>query len=487
MVTDLLNFISLLPSIDIDPAETLVVRHVPFEKSLKRVLPWLVVERPELWRAYRRRTQVRSCDRASTWSSNLPFGKASNSCLNSASHGASAGNRSWPASIIALTPATRDFLSLSGRHGIGKWYRSGRRYRNIDEVDGVPNQWLQRWLMHPDYDAYWQAMVPYGADFAKIDIPVLTITGYYDDGQISALRYLKEHYRYKPDADHYLVIGPYDHFGAQQRFKEPELRGYVTDPIAQFDTTELTFAWFDHIFRDTKRPPLLEDRINYQVIGANVWRHASSLEAMSDMRWDYYLTNSVTDGGYKLSREKPTKTGAIRQSVDFADRTGTSANYYPYPIIDKDLDLSKGLVFLSEPLQRSVEVSGAFSGVMRVRINKRDFDFSAALYEQRADGSTMALSHYLGRASYARAIETRELLKPGAISTLPFERTRVTSRSVAAGSRFLLVVDVLKGPFHQVNHGTGKDVSDETIADADQPLTVEWQEDSFVRIPVTVQ
>ena len=54
MVAAVLDFISLLPSIDIDLADTLVVRHVPVDKSLKRVLPWLVVERPELWLAYQR-------------------------------------------------------------------------------------------------------------------------------------------------------------------------------------------------------------------------------------------------------------------------------------------------------------------------------------------------------------------------------------------------------------------------------------------------
>lgn len=48
----MLDFVSLLSSVEVDPAETLVVRHVPVEKSLKRVLPWLVVERPDLWRAY---------------------------------------------------------------------------------------------------------------------------------------------------------------------------------------------------------------------------------------------------------------------------------------------------------------------------------------------------------------------------------------------------------------------------------------------------
>lgn len=61
----MLDFASLLPSVDIDPAETLVVRHVPVEKSLKRVLPWLVVERPDLWRAYQQ-IQWESLEKAMT-------------------------------------------------------------------------------------------------------------------------------------------------------------------------------------------------------------------------------------------------------------------------------------------------------------------------------------------------------------------------------------------------------------------------------------
>lgn len=61
----MLDFVSLLPSIDIDPAETLVVRHSPVEKSLKRVLPWLVAERPDLWLAYQR-IQWESLEKAMT-------------------------------------------------------------------------------------------------------------------------------------------------------------------------------------------------------------------------------------------------------------------------------------------------------------------------------------------------------------------------------------------------------------------------------------
>ena len=50
----MLDFNTLLNQIDLDPAETLIVRHAPIEKSLNRVLPWLVIERPDLWLAYQR-------------------------------------------------------------------------------------------------------------------------------------------------------------------------------------------------------------------------------------------------------------------------------------------------------------------------------------------------------------------------------------------------------------------------------------------------
>src|SRR6185437_7412096 len=49
-----------------------------------------------------------------------------------------------------------------------RWYKSGRPYRQIDQVDGRPNPWLQRWLKHPAYDSYWQSMTAYGSDFARL-------------------------------------------------------------------------------------------------------------------------------------------------------------------------------------------------------------------------------------------------------------------------------------------------------------------------------
>jgi hypothetical protein len=136
-----------------------------------------------------------------------------------------------------------------------KWFASGAPYRKIDQIDGTPNSLLQRWLLHPSYDIYWQNMVPYKEDFAYIDIPVLTITGYYDDAQQSALDYTRQHYFYNPRAEHYVVIGPYDHFGSHAAKKDEMLRGYAIDPVAQFSTPELVYQWMDYVMKGGARDP----------------------------------------------------------------------------------------------------------------------------------------------------------------------------------------------------------------------------------------
>jgi uncharacterized protein len=365
------------------------------------------------------------------------------------------------------------------------WYTSGKSYREIDRVDGTPNPWLQRWLEHPSYDKYWQAVVPYKQDFAKIDIPVLTITGYYDDGQISALQYLKEHYKYNPNANHYLLIGPYDHVGSQRPRKDPILRGYAIDPVAQIDTPEITFQWLDYVMRGGKKPELLTDKINYEVMGANEWKHAPSLEQMNNEVLTLYLTDAKVNDRYRLASEKPSEPGFLSQIVDLADRKNSlNSNYYPSPIVGNMPDFSTGYAFISEPFNEPVEVDGTFSGEIKAIINKKDMDIGVVLYEVMPDGELFHLSYFLGRASYARDMSVRHLLTPGTVESIPFDRTRMVSRKLSKGSRLLVMLNVNINPFAQINYGTGKDVSDENIGDANEPLQIKWRTDSYVEIPI---
>ncbi len=364
------------------------------------------------------------------------------------------------------------------------WFSSGQPYRSIDKIDGTPNPLLQRWLQHPAYDKYWQDMVPYQRDFAQIDIPVLTITGYYDDAQQSALDYTREHLQYNPRAEHYVVIGPYDHFASHAAEKPTVLRGYTIDPVAQVSTPELVYQWMDYVMRGGPKPALLIDKVNFEVMGANQWQHAPSLAQMADKQVAFYFSTAMDGDRHALTPGKG--TGAVPETVDFTDRSlWNNTHYYPSPIIEANLEDNgkvTELIYVSPKFKQQETISGAFSGELDVTLNKQDADLGVTVLEQMPDGRLFHLAYWLGRASYAGHPEKRILLTPGKAARVPFT-TSIVSRAMAPGSRLVVLLDVNKNPFAQVNYGTGKDVSDESVKDAGTPLAISWHGDSFINVP----
>jgi putative CocE/NonD family hydrolase len=379
------------------------------------------------------------------------------------------------------------------------WYASGRAYRDLDKIDGTPNPIWNRWLAHPGYDSYWQRMIPYGEEFARVNIPVLTTTGYYDDGQIGALYYFTQHHRHKPNAEHYLVIGPYNHVSGQLGMRAgpdgtlPPLLGYKPDPVSALDIVELRYQWFDYTLRGGPKPAVLKDKVNYEVMGANVWKHAPSLAAMADRRLKFFLSAERAGDTYRLTETQP-QAVSIPQTVNFADRAAPANTNFGAAnvgnwngndaIVGKSLRTTNGSAFVSAPFQTPVELSGRFSTRLSFITNKKDFDFNVQLYELKPDGEYFQLSYHWARASYVKDRSRRELLTPGRREQLDFESFLLTSREFAAGSRLVVVLSIIKRADAQINYGTGKDVSDETIADAKEPLSIKWLNDSFVDIPV---
>ena len=358
-----------------------------------------------------------------------------------------------------------------------EWYASGKPYRDVDAIAGVPNPWLQKWLQHPAYDAYWQHMSPYRSDYAHIRIPVLTVAGYYGDS--AAISYFSDFSRYNPNAKNYLVAGPWDHFGSQGRQKPGVLRGYTIDAAAHIDTWKLTFDWFDYVMRGKQRPELVADRVNYEVMGENRWRHAASLDAMGTRQRFYLTTRHVSKFAYLLSTKEPSTAGELSQRVDLSDRTTQNNDSYPYLILGKKIDFTDGYAFLTSPLARATEVSG-LDGLFRIRVNKRDIDVGLALYEMLPNGQFVELTYYTERASFAKDASTRALLAPGSVEIVPFQQDYLFSRWVGKGSRLLLTVNVNRNAFAEVNYGTGKDVAEESSADAGAPMNVDWLTGSYV-------
>lgn len=382
------------------------------------------------------------------------------------------------------------------------WYNKGLAYTKLDSLDGEPNPGFNQKLAHPTFDEYWKGITLYKDDFSKIDIPVLSTTGYYDGGQIGSLYYLRSHNQFNKNAEHYLVIGPYSHFGAQE-LPEKNILGYTIDPVAQINIKNLIFDWFDYLFKGADKPALLKDKINYQVMGTNTWKHVPSLDEVATDTLKFYLSDERSEVAFKSTYNTGNKginkhfrlshnsdsTGYLKQDIDFADRSQFSWNLSgDRNIVSKTLTVGQGFTFVTEPFEEDVELSGSVSGVLNVSINKKDFDLNVLVYEQTTEDSFFSLTiPFTTRASMSKGVEERHLLIPNEKTAIPIRNFRMTSKKIKKGSRIVIVVNGIKHPFNQINYGTGKNVSDENVEDAEEPLKIRWYMDSYINLPVNMK
>ena len=371
------------------------------------------------------------------------------------------------------------------------WYTSGKSYREFEHALGDRNLIFHNWLDHPSYDRFWQKPIPYKDQFRHIKIPVLATTGYYAGGEVGTLYYFTEHHRADPHANHTLLIGPYDD-GSMQHGAPANLQGYALDQSAQIELRELRYQWFDYIFKGAEKPALLQDRVNFQVMGSNEWQHAPSLEAMGKGTLKYYMDAAASAGEnfngsnvHRLALRKTSDSKFVQHNVDLADRSDANLPAPP-GIVSKTLLTRNAVLFVSDPLKDAKEVSGLFSGKLDFTINKMDVDLTIALYELLPGGDYVQLFDpaYEIRASYAHDRVIRQLLRAGERQQLTFKSDRLTSRKLESGSRVVMVLGVSKRADRQINYGTGNAVNEESTEDARVPVKIRWYSDSYIDLPI---
>jgi predicted acyl esterase len=262
------------------------------------------------------------------------------------------------------------------------------------------------------------------------------------------------------------------------------LRNYKLDEAAQIDIRyDLTFEWFDYILKGKKKPSILKDKVNFQVMDTDTWMHKSSLSAMTNDTLKLHLSEIKKGDFYSLTDKS--KTSKVDLLVDFKDRkTMNNTEYYPWPLEREKINLKDGLTFQSDVLEKDVIINGSFLGDLEFTINKKDVDFSVILYQLTPEGKYFHLSYYIGRASYAKSREKRELLKQHQLNKVHFENSKLISKKLTKGSRIVAVVNVNKNFNSQINYGTGKDVNTESIKDADVPLKITFTGNSSISIPI---
>ncbi|HUQ53069.1 MAG TPA: CocE/NonD family hydrolase [Gammaproteobacteria bacterium] len=363
------------------------------------------------------------------------------------------------------------------------WYRTGRSYRELPPSSGRAASIFRSWLNHPSYDRFWQKWLPFGPEFDAIDIPVLTITGYYSAGETAALYYFTQHRQHDEAAEHALLIGPFDEHSVVSG-AAASLRDLDIDVVARIDAADARYAWLAHVLRGAERPELVSAAVNYELSGANEWRHESSLTALESNPLRFYLEAMPTGAAHRLVAEQPAAPLALTTTVDLRDRDDFEWRPTRALVLD-GLHAENGAIFATEPFGEDVDIAGRFGGVLDFTVNKYDVDFVMTLYELNAAGVYVKLFDpgYAFRASYARNRTQRRLLVNGVRQQVSFQSERMFGRRLAAGSRLVMALGVNKRADQQINYGAGGDVSEESLEDAGAPVRVRWHEGTFIEVP----
>lgn len=359
-------------------------------------------------------------------------------------------------------------------------YEQHRAFREIDAVVGNPSPVFQQWIAHPMVDAYWDSFNPSADQYARIDLPILSVTGQYDGDQPGAMRHYREHLAHAGEharAQHYLVIGPWDHAGT--RTPKAEVGGLVFGKASLVDMNKLHKDWYDFTMKGRSKPEFLKDRVAYYVLGngAEDWRYAPSLDAVTAESRPVYLgsrdgrANDVFAAG-SLDAAAPAGNG--KPDVYVYDPLDTSSAEVdevevPNPLTDQRWILQqagKYLVYHTPAFAEPVDIAGFFKLSAFIAIDQPDTDFHAIIYEILPDGTNVMLSDDMMRARYRGGDRAAELVKPGHIERYEFDRFTFVARRIQKGSRLRLVVAPVNSLYAEKNYNAGGVVADETGKDA---------------------
>jgi uncharacterized protein len=397
----------------------------------------------------------------------------------------------FPATHNVFYPYDMQWLSLTSGHTsqdqvfddnpfwtgmFRRWIESGTSFRKLDSFAGNPSPIFQEWVDHPDLDAYWDAYNPTSEQYAKLTLPILTITGMYDDDQPGALAHYSRYMQVASAAArarHFLVIGPWDHPGT--RTPKQEFLGMKFGPASLVDLPQLHLDWYRYTMEGGARPAFLQKPVAYYVTGAEKWRYAETLEAITaesrpwfldssgDSARDVHSAGSLSPIG--LSRGAPDQYHYDPRDISLAKIESESD---PDSLLDQEVFLANmaQLVYVSERFEQDQEISGFFRFDVWIAIDQPDTDFVVTVAEISPNGTVAPLSFDIMRARYRESLRSQRLVDTKEPLHYDFTHFTFASRLVRKGSRLKVVLSAANSIKYQKNYNSGGVVADETIADS---------------------
>jgi putative CocE/NonD family hydrolase len=253
-----------------------------------------------------------------------------------------------------------------------------------------------------------------------------------------------------------LILGPWVHgVGATARTRTGELE---FGPEAAIDYDEVVLRWMDRYLRGVDNGVDREKPVRYFVMGENRWRQEDAWPPAAD-RVSFYLAALAESKRGALVSSEPLVEASSSLFVSDPDDPVTDpyAAFGPhdYSGLAGREDL---LIFESEPLAESLEITGPISAEVFLSCDCRDTDLWVKLLEVTPDGTAFNLMSPgldVQRLSYRDPEQGRALLEPGQIYRVRLDNL-MTSNLFERGHRIRAQISATFFPRFSRNLHTGE-------------------------------
>jgi hypothetical protein len=334
-----------------------------------------------------------------------------------------------------------------------------RPLAELDEAAGFHSALWREECRHPTLDAWWEPL-RYQHRIAEVDVPVLHVSGWYDDEEIGT----PANFAAMTAAGRFgqrLLMGPWGHqVNSDRRIGEVDFgRDSVIDLYA------VMTGFLDEMVRG--RPPTEPvPPARVFLMGANEWLDASGWPVPGSAERIWYLDS---DGG-------ATSRFGNGRLVDAAPDAGSPPDEWlhdpdrPVPFLTGASSAQIGgpddyagvetrgdvLVFTSEPLIEPLDAIGAVRLIAHVSTSAADADIAAKLLDVHPNGFAQRLCDGLVRLRYRGGNDRALPVEPGAVYAVEVPMWD-TSQRFLPGHRIRVDIAASAHPKFAANLGTGGD------------------------------
>lgn len=316
-------------------------------------------------------------------------------------------------------------------------------------------------------------------DDMPVNVPGLWLMTWYDVSigpNLAAYNYVRRTARPDIAKEQYAVIAPTLHCG-YTRATENTMVGERNMGDARLDYKALVYGWFDHFLKGEDNQILQKTpRIRYYTMGLNKWQTAETWPPAGARPMTLYLgsggkANTLYGDGtlseQAAASDKP--DGFVYDPMNPVPSYGgnvcctgnaVTGGAFDQRVMEARNDI---LVYTSEPLKDSLEMSGPIEPTLYISSDAKDTDFTVKVLDVLPDGTAYNLDETIQRVRYRDGYDKPPIwLEANKVYKVKLQ-PMVTSDYFPAGHRIRIEVSSSNFPRFDRNLNTGGNNYDETL------------------------